>query len=253
VKRGIANVLALCLVGLAGARALGAEEKKDESSAARKLRVLVVTGGHGFQVAPFYQMFDRMTDVEYRQETYPKAAELLKPGLEQVYDAIVMYDMVGSITPDQQKAFVELLNAGIGLVLLHHDLGAHRDWPEFTKIRGGKFFFKPETVDGKGYGASSFKDDQKVKVLIADHEHPITKGLQDYEIQDEIYGKCYVSPDVRVLLKTDHPLSCPALAWVHEYGKSKVFYLMSGHDSKAWNNPSFFQELQRGIHWAAGK
>jgi len=238
-----------CLLGLAAMTGIYAEDK----AGTKKIRVLLVTGGHGFQEGPFYKMFDEMKGIEYKKETYPKAAELLKPGLEKEFDVIVMYDMVGSITADQQKAFVELLNKGIGLVLWHHNLAAHRDWPEFTKIRGGKYFLKPEAIEGKEYGNSEYKDDQKVKVTIADKEHPITKGLQDFEIEDEVYGKCYVSPSVHILMKTDHPKSCPDLAWVHTYGKSRVFYLTSGHDSKAWGNPSFLEILVRGINWVVGK
>jgi len=43
------------------------------------------------------------------------------------------------------------------------------------------------------------------------------------------------------------------LAWVGEYGKSRVFYLMLGHDGKAYANPSYRELVLRGIRWAAGK
>ncbi|MDD4872559.1 MAG: ThuA domain-containing protein [Kiritimatiellae bacterium] len=237
------------LLGLVAVWSVNAQEQGSE----KKIRILVITGGHGFEQAPFDKMFNEMKGIEYKKAVYPQAGELLKPGLEKECDVILMYDMIKSITAEQQKAFVELLNNGIGLVLLHHNIGAHADWPEFLKIRGGKFFLKPETIDGKEYVKSTYDHDQDIKVTIADKEHPITKGAQDFIIHDETYAKCYVSPSVRVLLKTDHPKSCPDLAWVHEYGKSRVFYLMLGHDSKAWTNPNFLEILVRGIHWTIGK
>jgi hypothetical protein len=58
---------------------------------------------------------------------------------------------------------------------------------------------------------------------------------------------------VKLLLKTDHPKNDPELAWVKDYGKSRVFYLMLGHDAKAWENPMFTEILARGIRWAAGR
>jgi len=247
--RKIIAVGIVCLVGLmvmAGATA-------QEQVGGKKVRILLVTGGHGFEEAKFFKMFDDLKGFECRKAAYPQAAELIKPGLEKECDAIVMYDMVKSITPDQQKAFVELLNSGIGLVCLHHDLGAHDDWAEFTKIRGGKYFHKPMTIDGKDYAKSTYAHDQDMKVTVVDKEQPITKGLQDFVIHDEAYGGCYVSPSVKVLLKTDHPKSTPELAWVNNYGKSKVFYLMLGHDSKAWANPAFIELLSRGIRWTVGK
>jgi len=248
MKKFIICGLIGCFLGLVAVSPSNAQAQDNE----KKLRLLIVTGGHGFEEAKFFKMFDDLKGVEYKKASYPQAAEMLKPGLEKECDVIVMYDMVKSITPEQQKAFVELLNNGIGLVLLHHNLAAHADWPEFLKIRGGKFFFKPETVDGKEY-KSTYAENQEVKVTVADKDHPITKGLQDFTIHDEIYGNCYVSPSVHVLLKTDHSNSCPDLAWVHNYGKSRVFYLMSGHDSKAWENPNFAGILLRGICWSAGK
>lgn len=239
----------VCVMGLmmmAGANA-------QEQAGAKNIRILVVTGGHGFEEAQFFKMFDDLKGVEYKKAAFPQAAELLKPGLEKECDVIVMYDMVKSITPEQQKAFIELLNSGIGLVCLHHDLGASDDWAEFTKIRGGKYLHKPMTIDGKDYAKSTYAHDQDVKVTVVDREHPITKGMQDFVIHDETYGGCYVSPSMKVLLKTDHPKSTPELAWVNNYGKSRVFYLMLGHDSKAWANPSFTELLLRGIRWTVGK
>jgi type 1 glutamine amidotransferase len=227
--------------------------RADGPAAQGKIRVLLTYGGHGFEEKPFFAMFDAMPSIVYTKAPMPKSAELLKPGLEKDYDVIVMYDMLAKITPEQQKAFVELLNKGIGVVALHHNMGAHSEWPEFTKIIGAKFVFKPVEIDGKRYGPSGWDHGQDMKVSVADKEHPITRGLSDFQIHDEVYNKYYVAPDVKVLLTTDHPKNDPKIAWVKKYGKSRVFYLMLGHDSKAWANPNYPELVTRGIRWAAGK
>jgi len=228
-------------------------QARDAQAADGKLRVLVTHGGHGFQQEPFFAVFDGMTDVEYKKAPMPESAELLKPGLEKDFDVIVMYDMVGSITPEQQKALVALLNRGIGLVSLHHNMGAHRDWDEFRKITGGKFLFKPRTIDGKEMPKSGFAHGQDIQVTVADTEHPITKGVNDFTIHDETYSRYYTAPGAKVLLTTDHPKSDPALAWVKTYGKSRVFYFLLGHDAKAYANENFSKILEQGIRWTAGK
>jgi type 1 glutamine amidotransferase len=210
-------------------------------------------GGHGFEQAPFFAMFDALPGIEYTKAPLPESADLLKPGLEKEYDAIVMYDMVPGITAEQQQAFAALLKQGIGVVSLHHNLGAHRDWPEYRKIIGGKFVFKPEIIDGQENPKSTWAHGQDMKVTISDSDHPITKGMKDFEIHDETYGLYFTSSDVRVLLKTDHPKNDPELAWVTQYGNSRVFYLMLGHDSLAWKNPAYPGLLSRGIRWAAGR
>lgn len=220
---------------------------------AGKIRVLLTFGGHGFEQEPFFAMFDALPGVEYTKAPLPQSADLLKPGLEKDYDVIVRYDMVPGIKPEQRQAFVALLDKGIGLVSLHHNLGAHRDWDEFRNIIGGRFFLKEEEIDGKRYGKSGWSHGEDMKVTVVDQEHPITRGLEDFQIHDETYKDYYTDPDVKVLLKTDHPKNDPELAWVKEYGKSRVFYLMLGHDHHAWQNPNYPKILLRAIRWAAGR
>jgi type 1 glutamine amidotransferase len=218
-----------------------------------KIRVLLTTGGHGFQAEPFYATFDAMGDVQYTKAELPKDADLLQPGLQDKYDVIVMYDMVRGISAEQQKAFVELLEKGIGVVSLHHNLGAHRDWDEFRKIIGGKFILSECTIDGVQYGKTPWSHDEHLKVTVVDEDHPITDGIGDFEIHDETYGTYFTASNVHVLLKTDHPKNNPEIAWTTSYGKSRVFYLMLGHDGHAYANPNFGKLVQQGIRWAAGR
>jgi len=225
----------------------------EEPASKDTIRVLLTFGGHGFQQEPFFAMFDAMPGIKYTKAPLPQSADLLKPGLEKEYDAIVMYDMVGKITPKQQKNFVALLNTGIGVVSLHHNLGAHRDWDEFRKIIGGKFVFAPCEIDGKKNPKSGWSHGEDMKITVADKDHPITLGLKDFEIHDETYNNYYTSPDVKVLLTTDHPKNDPELAWVKQYGKSRVFYLMLGHDNMAWKHPAYPKIIARGIRWVAGR
>jgi type 1 glutamine amidotransferase len=240
-------LLALVLVSLALSAA-----RADEPAAKGKTRVLLTFGGHDFEEKPFFAMFDALP-ITYTKAPMPKSGALLKPGLEKDFDVLVMYDMVGRITPEQQKTFVELLKQGIGVVALHHNMGAHPDWPEYTKIIGGKFCTKPTKIGDKQFGVSGWDHDQTMKITVADKEHPITRGLSDFTIHDEVYNKYYVLPSVKVLLTTDHPKNDRDIGWVQEYGKSRVFYFMLGHDSKAWAHPNYKEILARGIRWAAGK
>lgn len=217
----------------------------------RPLRVLLTFGGHGFQEEPFFAMFDALDGIEITTAPLPEKADLLKPGLEKQFDAIVMYDMVAGFTPQQQQAFVALLNEGIGVVSLHHNLGAHRHWDEFPKIIGGKFVFEPTTLEGKDYQKSTWSHGEHMKITVVDREHPITRGIEDFQIHDETYGGYFTSSGVHVLLKTDHPKNDPHVAWTTDYGNSRVFYLMLGHDRHAWQHPAYSQLLERGIRWAA--
>lgn len=235
------------LMGATGVWA-GEETKAPRAS----LRILLTYGGHGFQEKPFFEMFDNLPGIEHTKAELPKWADLLKPGLEKEYDAIVMYDMCLRITPEQQEAFVELLKRGIGVVGLHHNVGAHRDWDEYRKILGGKFIFADCEIDGVEYAKSPWKHGEDIAVKVSDRDHPITKGIENFTIHDESYGKFYVAPDVHVLLTTDHPRCNRELAWTKQYGKSRIAYLMLGHDSEAWKNPNYPKLLERAIRWTSG-
>jgi uncharacterized protein len=60
-------------------------------------------------------------------------------------------------------------------------------------------------------------------------------------------------PKAQVLLTTDHPKNNPEIAWVTTYGNSRVFYLMLGHDNRAWSNPDSPKLVLNGIRWTAGE
>jgi type 1 glutamine amidotransferase len=249
MKRFNGLILLSAIVAVACAGPLLAAEPGEQG----KIRILLTTGGHGFEAEPFYGMFDALENVEYTKAELPKDAGLLKPGLEKEYDCIVMYDMVRGITPEQQKAFVALLKTGIGVVSLHHNLGAHRDWDEFRKIIGGKFMLVEGEVDGKPFKKTPWSHDEDLKITVVDKGHPITQGIDDFEIHDETYGDYYTAPGIKVLLKTDHPKNNPELAWTTSYGKSRVFFLMLGHDGKAYANPSLRKLIAQGICWASSR
>lgn len=224
-----------------------------EPGSAAEIRVLVTYGGHGFQREPFFAMFDEMEGIEYDAIELPKQADMLKPGLEKKYDVIARYDMVGAFSDAQRKALVALLERGIGLVSMHHNLGAHRSWDTYPKIIGGKFVFKSETIDGQEVTKSTWAHGQTLGIHVARPDHPICRGVEDFSIHDETYGNFYTASDVEVLLTTDNPKNDPEIAWTTRFGKSRVFYFMLGHDGQAYKNPGYRAVLRRGIVWAASR
>ncbi len=246
----LAGVLFAVVVCFVAARTVAAEGPAKGD----KIRVLLTVGGHGYEEAPFYALWDALPGVKWTKAVLPKDAGLLKPGLEEQYDVIAMYDMCPGFTPEQQKAFVALLDKGIGVVALHHNLGGHQKWDTFRNIIGGKFCTAKCTIDGKDFQVSTWDHGQDMKITVADNQHPITKGLKDFVIHDETYGGYWVSPAAKILLTTDNPKNKPGqIAWVTKFGNSRVFYLMLGHDHLAWQNPNYSKILLQGLHWAAGK
>jgi hypothetical protein len=90
-------------------------------------------------------------------------------------------------------------------------------------------------------------------VQIANRQHPVTQGVEDFEIRDETYGSFEVHPDADVLLTTQTPTSGPNLSWARRYGEARVIYLQLGHDHLAWENPAFRRFLNQAIRWTAAR
>ncbi len=242
----IAMILALSLI-----LTMGREEKAMAEDG--KIRVLIVTGGHGFEREPFFAMFKSMEGVTFQEVEHPKAHALWKPDAAKHYDVMVLYDMWGNISDEAKADFVNLLKQGKGIVALHHSLASYPNWDEFAKIIGGKFRLQKTVVNGVEKAPSTFKHGVKFTVHIADPNHPITQGMKDFEIVDETYGDFDVSPNVIPLLTTDEPTSGKTIGWYHTYGKSRVVYLQLGHDHTAYENPNYRRLVAQAMRWTAAK
>jgi type 1 glutamine amidotransferase len=91
----------------------------------------------------------------------------------------------------------------------------------------------------------------EVWVVVVDRDHPITRGLEDFTIHDEIYWGYRVGADVHPLLTTTHPKSGKPLMWTRTEGRSRVVFLQLGHDHLAYGNPAYRELVARSIAWAA--
>jgi type 1 glutamine amidotransferase len=101
---------------------------------------------------------------------------------------------------------------------------------------------------------SSYHHDEKVRVQVA-ADHPITRGLREWEMTDETYVMRDAAPEAgnTILLTTPHHPSTRTLAWARQYRQARVFCLQSGHDAQCWENAGFRTVLQRGVQWCTGR
>lgn len=131
---------------------------------------------------------------------------------------------------------------GGGLVLIHFASGAFRDWTEFPKL-AGKVWDRENTHDPRGLFRVEIKNDY----------HPITKGMQSYETDDELYIGLEGDKQVEILAEarsivTDkyHPM-----AFVHSYENGRIFHTTLGHDGRAIQIPGTSQLIRNAVIWVA--
>jgi len=220
------------------------QKKKDP------VRVLLITGGHGYDKEPFDAFMKSLPGITVTEVKHPNALAMFRQENRASYDVVLFYDMPEAISEQEKKDFTDCLKAGKGMVVLHHAYCSYQGWPEYQNIIGGRYHQKPWT-DSKGvaHPASTYEHDVKFRVKVANSKHPVTKGIRDFDILDETYGKGSVNPGVQVLLTTDEPTSTPSIAWVNRYGKSNIVTILLGHDNHAWTNPDFVKLLTQAILW----
>jgi type 1 glutamine amidotransferase len=222
-----------------------------EPSAA-KPKVLVISGGHGFEKKPFLEMFSQNSDLlGFTHIAHSKdTSDAYDKSYLYDFDVVVLYDMVQNISEEQKKRFLGLFERGIGLVVLHHAIVNYQSWPEFERIIGGTY---PEPQDKKGAVTEKlgYEHDVDIPVQILAKDHPVTAGLSDFDLNDEIYWGYRTSADITPLLTTTHPKSGKPLAWARTEGKSRVVYLQLGHGPTAFKNSNYRKLVAQAIQWTA--
>lgn len=214
------------------------------------IKLAVVTGRHPFDVPAFHTLFRSIPGVDYYlQDLENYVADVGKVRMS--YDAVVFYNFHQD-TPAPgtewggssiRAALEQLGETRQGIMVLHHALLAYKQWPLWTDIVGvGERTF--------GYHAN-----QTLKVHVDDPMHPITRGVNDWEMIDETYTMADAVPadGNHILLTVDHPLSMRTLAWTRQYRNSRVFCWESGHDGQTFRNPGFISIMTNALRWLAGR
>ena len=245
-QRSLQCIAVLFLTLLLAGGACGAD-------AAAKLKVLVITGGHGFEEAPFFEVFKANPEITFTHAAHAKTnATAWERDDLLTHDVVVLYDMPRNITDTQKAKFLSLFDKGVGLVVMHHALVSFQQWPDYERIIGGRY---PESAGQGGVVKADvgYEHDVDVPVVIVAKDHPVTAGLKDFTIHDEIYWGYRVGKDVTPLITTTHPKSGKPLAWCRTEGKSRVVYLQLGHDHAAFENQNFRRLVAQSIRWTAQK
>ena len=176
------------------------------------------------------------------------------------YD-LIFSDYNGPEWSDAAKAnFEAAVRSGTGLVILHAADNAFKGWVEYEKMCALMW------REGTGHGAY-----HEFEVKITDRDHPITRGLADFRLWDELYHRLVHMHDAphRVLATAysdpetggtgnDEPMMA-----VTQYGEGRVYHSVMGHvwpgdpeDSptcsmRTFENKDFQNTLLRGAEWAA--
>jgi type 1 glutamine amidotransferase len=223
-------------------------------------KVLLLGGGqrqhHGYREQAFY-LAGLLEDTGRYEVTIDESAAVLEtPALEK-FDVLIVTadrrDPEFKLTEGQQRAIFAFVRNGHGYVSIHGGDNAPPDWlPEWRTMLGG--LFSHDTRGGRPDGKVR-KGDYTVK--IADSSHPITRGLSDFPLNDELYYHIQMEPGVEPLATiafegTDWPV-----AWTRNHGQGRVFHTPLGHRDfgpekhDPLRDPNLSRLVVQGIDWVA--
>ena len=147
-----------------------------------------------------------------------------------------------------KAAFLTWFKNGGGFFVLHAGSSMFYDWDDYQKLTGGTW--GPETFH---------PHNQTFKLNIVDKEHPITKGMTDFETFDEPWQKISNPHPARHVLisgivskENKGSGEAEPFAFVTHTDKGRNFTLMLGHEAQMiLNSPNCRKLILRGTEWAA--
>jgi type 1 glutamine amidotransferase len=140
------------------------------------------------------------------------------------------------MTQDQQKAIWEFVNNGGGFLPLHNAQGLYPPDGLYYKLFGGDYGGHP--------------DPTMFTVRVEDKNHPVTAGVEDYEIYDEQHMvKYYLDREHQLLRSISRSNKEAAAGWWREVGKGRLVYLSPGHTPEGLGHPMTQRLIRNAIRW----
>ena len=142
---------------------------------------------------------------------------------------------VPDLTSEQEAGLFQFVANGKGLVGVH----------------GTAWWIGGKAVDLIGGHANWHPPGLTFAVHIEDADHPITQGMGDFEVEDEIYMSAW-DPAIHILATAAWSDRQHPMAWVKPFGEGRVFNTTLGHGPGTFERAEMQQLMAQGARWAGG-
>ena len=244
MKHSIFVVALICIVALSFTTTSNAAEKPAQ------IRVLLITGDD-VDVHPWREISETTREILVKTEKFDvKVCE--DPHILESETALKAYDVIVftifsrriAMLPGQaQENLLNFVKGGKGFFVQHLATASFGKWDEFGKLCGRKW-----VMGTSGHGPRAV-----FEANVVNREHPITAGLEDFKVDDELYAKLQGTGKINVLVQADSDWSkkTEPLIFTLNYGKGRTVHNAFGHDRKALMTPNVQKIIARGVEWAA--
>lgn len=157
------------------------------------------------------------------------------------YDVLIAWGHGGDARRDWESAVDPAVRKGrLGLIPLH-SIWNRKAWPNITELSGA--------VSNIG----DVREGVRVHVKKCLDIHPILHGVENFEVEDEIYFEpIELAEDVTRLLIGLWENRTSPFAWTREVDQGRIFYLQPGHETTpCYHHPMIQRLLVNGVRWVA--
>lgn len=179
-------------------------------------------------------------------------------------------EWVAWITEEQGEAVKDFVEAGNGFYSMHNNAFVSRSSKNYREVQGGVALDHPPL--------------RPFKVHIANKNHPITRGVDDFMVTDEQHFTIYDKDPTNIILRgenidgldfvtdvfdpnviekdsTSESLldrgaeqlvnrgTVSISGWAHEYGKGRVVFTAVGHTVHAMWQPEYLKIQKNAVRW----
>jgi uncharacterized protein len=182
--------------------------------------------------------------------------------LMQRIDLVVQCYTMGTIEHRQFAGLEAAIRAGTGMAGWHGGIAdSFRNTSDYLHLIGGQFACHPpkHPSEWRPGDPSNAYVPYRINMLPAARMHPITEGIDDFDLVTEQY---WVLADtyIDVLATTTQKrrpwdpwhreVTSPAI-WTRLWGEGKIFVATPGHSLDVLEHPSVRSIIERGMLWAS--
>lgn len=248
-----AKILLLLFCNLVLAYSSTANDFSSGSSNKSFLRVLVLSGQNNHEWPKTTPAIVRIfQDSKLAEVSLTEKPDTLTYASLSRYNLVVSNwnawpDTSSRLSSKWENDLIRYVKEGGGFIAFHAGASSFYSWNDYHDIGIGRW--GKETK----HGARTIGF-----VSQLEQNHPITKGLADFYLMDEIWENTEISTKAvsigrvsSISLKDGHAINKPVL-FVGQMGKGRCFYTALGHDERALLNSGLQTLLLRAAQWCAG-
>ncbi len=176
-------------------------------------------------------------------------------------DLILQLNTMSSIEKEEFEGLRGAVERGSGLAGWHGGIAdSYRNSSDYLQFIGAQFAAHPGKHPDERTGEQSDNYlPHTITMLPAAADHPITRGIEDFELTTEQYWVLHddyldvlatTTQAVREWDPWTRPITSPAI-WTRQWGAGRMFVSTPGHRVEILENPSVRTIIERGLLWAA--